>query len=121
MDEQRRASQRFAEKKYEEANAGERREKRRLAAQKRRERITSLPLAEQERIRTRQRIYNANYRANHRSHLRKASMRRRTLANPDALPRQGCLHMPKEYTTHQLARHKLINNLTNSRLRSEGV
>ncbi|KAF8996185.1 hypothetical protein BDZ89DRAFT_1052509 [Hymenopellis radicata] len=108
-DEQRRERQRAAGRKYEEAHAGQRREKQRLAAQRRRERITCVPPGEQEKIRTRQRIHNANYRANHRSHLRKASMRRRTLTNPNALPRQGCLRKPKEYTAHQLAHHGLVN------------
>ncbi|KAF9003204.1 hypothetical protein BDZ89DRAFT_1049911 [Hymenopellis radicata] len=125
-DERRRERQRAAGRKYEEAHAVQRREKQRLAAQRRREHIACLLPAEQERIRARQRTHNANYRANHRSHLRKASMRHRTLcaytsilpqlistflgrANPDAFPRQGRLHKPEEYTAHQLARLKLVN------------
>ncbi|KAF9027221.1 hypothetical protein BDZ89DRAFT_815686 [Hymenopellis radicata] len=109
-DEQLRERQRAAGRKYEEAHAVQRRERQRLAAQR-------LPPAEQEKIRARQRIHNANYRANHRSHLRKASMRRRSLANPDALPRRGHLYKPEEYAAHQLARHKLVNEFKTTKRR----
>ncbi|KAF9029684.1 hypothetical protein BDZ89DRAFT_1112479 [Hymenopellis radicata] len=116
-DEQLRERQRAAGRKYEEAHAVQRRERQHLAAQRRRERIIRLPPAEQEKIRARQRIHNANYRANHRSHLRKASMRRRSLANPDALPRRGHLYKPEEYAAHQLARHKLVNEFKTTKRR----
>ncbi|KAF9025083.1 hypothetical protein BDZ89DRAFT_1135659 [Hymenopellis radicata] len=116
-DEQRRERQRAAGRKYEEAHTVQRRERQRLAAQRRRERSTSLPPAEQAKIRARQRTHNTNYRANHRSHLRKASMRRRSLANPDALPRRGCLYKPEEYAAHQLARHKLVNEFKTAKRR----